>query len=49
MVGNVKRKAQTLGVEIKLVTDWEQFIEDKDVHGVLFSEEDRHRKSGGLF
>ena len=31
VIGNVKRKARTLGVEIKTVNDWEQFMEDEHV------------------
>ena len=29
VVGSVRRKANTLGVEVKTVNDWTQFIEDK--------------------
>ena len=28
VVGNVKRKAKTMGIEIKTVNDWQQFLED---------------------
>ena len=28
VVGNVKRKAQTKGIEIKTVNDWQQFVDD---------------------
>jgi hypothetical protein len=37
VVGNVRRKASTLGVEVKIVNDWTQFVEDKEVQGILFS------------
>lgn len=46
VIGNVKRKARTLGIEIKTVNDWEQFIEDEQVQGMLFSGGTRYRKSG---
>jgi hypothetical protein len=38
-----------LGIEVKTVNDWTQFIEDKNVHGILFGKEDdnnKHRESG---
>lgn len=46
VVGNVKRKARTLGVEVKTVNDWEQFVGDEAVQGMLFSAGERYRKSG---
>lgn len=46
VVGNVRRKANTLGIEVKTVNDWTQFIEDKEVQGILFSKDDKYRKSG---
>lgn len=46
VVGNVKRKARTLGVEVKTVNDWEQFLGDEQVKGMLFSAGERYRKSG---
>ena len=44
VVGNVRRKANTLGIEVKTLNDWTQFIEDKHVQGFLFEKE--ARKSG---
>ena len=46
VIGNVRRKARTLGVEIKTVNDWEQFMGDENVQGMLFSNGERYRKSG---
>ena len=46
VVNNVKRKAMTKGVDVKVINDWEQFAEDKDIQFVLSSESDRYRKSG---
>lgn len=46
VIGNVRRKARTLGVEVKTVNDWTQFVEDKEVQGILFSANERFRKSG---
>eukprot|EP00347_Sterkiella_histriomuscorum_P002304 403368673 len=47
VIGNVRRKARTLGVEIKTVNDWEQFIGDENIQGMLFSVSgERYRKSG---
>jgi hypothetical protein len=40
----VRRKANTLGIEVKTLNDWTQFIEDKQVQGFLFEKE--ARKSG---
>mmetsp|Transcript_7320 Transcript_7320/g.6531 ORF Transcript_7320/g.6531 Transcript_7320/m.6531 type:complete len:197 (-) Transcript_7320:60-650(-) len=37
VVGNVRRKANTLGVEIKMINDWEQFVDQKEVQDVLYS------------
>jgi hypothetical protein len=31
IVSNVRRKAVVMGIEVKTVNDWEQFIEDKNV------------------
>jgi hypothetical protein len=28
VVGSVKRKARTMGIEIKTVNDWQQFMDD---------------------
>jgi hypothetical protein len=39
VIGNVRRKANTLGIEVKTVNDWVQFIEDKEVQGILFSKD----------
>jgi len=44
VVGNVRRKANTLGIEVKTLNDWTQFIEDKQVQGFLFEKD--ARKSG---
>jgi hypothetical protein len=49
VVGSVRRKANTLGVEVKTVNDWTQFIEDKSVHGILYSKENERFRSSGFF
>jgi len=49
VVGSVRRKANTLGVEVKTVNDWTQFIEDKQVHGILYSKENERFRSSGFF
>ncbi len=46
VVGNVRRKAGTLGIEVKTVNDWQQFIGDKVVRGILYNEASELRKSG---
>ncbi|TNV72133.1 hypothetical protein FGO68_gene12942 [Halteria grandinella] len=46
VIGNVRRKANTLGIEVKTVNDWLQFIEDKEVQGILFAKE---AKRSGIF
>ena len=40
----MRRKANTLGIEVKTLNDWTQFLEDKHVQGFLFEKE--ARKSG---
>ncbi len=37
VVGNVRRKARTLGVEVKTVNDWQQFMDDKQVQQIMLS------------
>lgn len=49
VVGSVRRKANTLGVEVKTVNDWTQFIEDKQVHGILYSKENERFRNSGFF
>jgi hypothetical protein len=39
VVGSVRRKANTLGIEVKTVNDWQQFLEDKEVRNLLQEEE----------
>lgn len=46
VIGNVKRKATTMGVEVKTVHDWQQFLDDQEAQGVLYSQGERYRKSG---
>jgi len=46
MLSNVARNARNLGVEIKNVNDWLQFLSDRDVNKILFSENPRDRISG---
>jgi CRISPR/Cas system-associated protein Cas7 (RAMP superfamily) len=48
-VGSVRRKANTLGIEVKTVNDWTQFIEDKQVHGILYSKENERFRRSGFF
>jgi hypothetical protein len=49
VVGSVRRKANTLGVEVKTVNDWIQFIEDKQVRGILYSKENERFRQSGFF
>jgi hypothetical protein len=49
VVGSVRRKANTLGVEVKTVNDWTQFIEDKSVHGILYSKDNERLRNSGFF
>jgi len=48
VVGNVRMKAHTMGIEIKTANDWEQFVEDKEVQGVLFSPDHKKNKISGF-
>lgn len=49
VVGNVKMKANSLGCEMKTINDWQQFIEDKDVRGIMFSEDNQRKRKSGFF
>jgi hypothetical protein len=38
VVGSVRRKANTLGIEVKTHNDWQQFLQDKEVRNLLVEE-----------
>ena len=49
VVGNVRRKAHTLGIEVKTVHDWTQFIEDKQVQKFLQEKDNLNTAKSGFF
>ena len=38
VIGSVRRKANTLGIEVKTLNDWQQFMQDKEVRNLLVEE-----------
>lgn len=46
VVGNIRRKANTLGIEVKTVNDWTQLIEEKEVKDILYANNHNMRESG---
>jgi hypothetical protein len=38
VIGSVRRKANTLGIEVKTLNDWQQFMLDKEVRNLLVEE-----------
>ena len=45
VIGSVRRKANTLGIEVKTVNDWQQFLGDKEVNNLLIEEV---KEEGGI-